>query len=145
MRYQWACLLFANALIGCAESFDHDGVSAGNKAVEFAQVSFVKQDFNTGYGLLSDAAKRYVPREKFIETVSRLHPRAKPTTVLAVEYEPMAGEKALYVYLLGENASERFYYMLTMEGTAASGYKVSSLARSDGPYPPSSRKKSLAN
>jgi hypothetical protein len=35
--------------------------------------------------------------------------------------------------------------MLTMEGTAASGYKVSSLARGDGPYPPSNRKKKLTN
>jgi hypothetical protein len=145
MRNQWFHLLFASALMGCAESFDHDGVLAGNRAVEFAQVSFVEQDFNTGYGLLSDAARRYVPPEKFIETISRLHPRARPTRVMAIDYEPMAGEKALYVYLIGESADERFYYMLTMEGTAGTDYKVSSLARGDGPYPPSNRKKKLAN
>jgi hypothetical protein len=145
MRHPWVRLFFASALMGCAESFDHDELSAGNRAVEFAQVSFVDQDFNTGYGLLSDAARRYVSREKFIETISRLHPRTRPRTVMALEYEPMAGEKALYVYLIGESADERFYYMLTMEGTAASGYKVSSLARGDGPYPPSNRKKKLTN
>jgi hypothetical protein len=142
MRCYLFHLLFASFfLVACAESFDHDEVSARNRAVEFAQLSFVHQNFDQGYTLLSDAAKRYVPREKFKETISRLHPRAKPTSVRAVDYEPMAGEKALYIYLVGENAGERFYYMLTMEGSAASGYKVSSMARGDGPYPSSNRKK----
>lgn len=141
MRYYFFSLLFASAVIGCAESFDHDEVSARNRAVEFAQLSFVHQNFDRGYTLLSDAAKRYVPREKFKETVSRLHPRAKPISVTAIAYEPMAGEKALFIYLVGENAGEHFYYVLTMEGTAASGYKVSSLARGDGPYPTSNKKK----
>lgn len=126
--------VLAIGLIGCAESFKHDEVLAGKRAVEFAQVTFVKQDFDNGYALLSDAAKRYVSREKFKETVSRLHPRTNPKSVAATEYEPMPGEKAIYIFLLGENAGERFHYRLTMEGTATTGYKVSRLTRGEFPY-----------
>lgn len=135
-RNAYGLFVLAIGLIGCAESFKHDEVLAGKRAAEFAQVVFVKQDFVNGYALLSDAAKRYVSPEKFKETVSRLHPRTNPKSVTATEYEPMHGEKAIYIFLLGENAGEHFYYMLTMEGTAATDYKVSRLTRGEVPYSP---------
>jgi hypothetical protein len=130
----YGLFVLAIGLIGCAESFKHDEVLAGKRAAEFAQVAFVKQDFDNGYALLSDAAKRYVSREKFKETVSRLHPRTNPKSVTATEYEPMPGEKAIYIFLMGENAGERFHYRLTMEGSAETGYKVSRLTRGEFPY-----------
>jgi len=132
-------------LIGCAESIDHDYVLAGRKAVEFAQVAFVKQDSEKGYALLSDAAKRYVSRDKFKETISRLHPKGYPTSVRATEFEPMPNEKAIYIFLIGENSVERFYYKLTMEGTAASDYKVSIIDSAYGAYPASPIRKPLHN
>lgn len=136
IRCEFVSLAFVITLLGCAESFEHDPVLAGRRAVEFAQVAFVKHDVEKGYVLLSDSAKRYVSVEKFKETLSRLHPRAFPTSVSATEYEPMHGEKAIYIYLIGENSGERFYYRLTMEGTAGTDYRVFRLARGDGPYPP---------
>jgi hypothetical protein len=127
-------------LAGCVESINHDEVSAGKSAAEFARVAFVKRDTENGYALLSDSTKRYVSLEKFKEVLSRMHPKAFPKSVTAIEYEPMPGEKAMYIFLQGENSGERFYYRLTMEGTAATGYRVLRLDRATGPYPPSDRK-----
>ena len=144
MRYHFFLLTFIVGLMGCVGSIDHDEALAGRRAVEFAQVAFVRHDIERGYALLSASAKRYVSLEKFKETVSRLHPRAFPTSVTATEYEPMAGETAIYIFLTGENSGEHFYYRLTLEGTAATDYRVSTLDRGSGPYPPSNEKQKIS-
>jgi hypothetical protein len=125
--------LFFLGLMSCMESFDHDATSAGKKAEEFARITFVRSDFKNGYELLADGTKRYVSLGQFKDVVSKLHPNAFPKTVTASAYEPMPGEKAIYIFLTGENAGARFYYRLTMEGTAATGYKVLRFDRSSGP------------
>jgi hypothetical protein len=116
-------------LFACAESFEHDEKMAAKRAEEFAQVVFVRQDFAKGYAMLSDSGKRYVPPEKFKETVVKSHPRNYPTKVAATDYEPMAGEKAIYIYLNGENSAEQFIYTLILEGTASTDYKVTRFSR----------------
>ena len=143
MRHHFFPLAFVMALTGCAESIDHDAVSAARRAEEFAQVAFVKHDIEKGYALLSESTRRYVSLEQFKEVLSRLHPQAFPISVTASEYEPMPGEKAMYIFLTGKNSGERFYYRLTMEGTATTGYRVLSLDRGSGPYSQSSRKEKL--
>jgi hypothetical protein len=140
-NYYFYPLIFAVGLMGCMETINHDASSAGKKAEEFAQLVLVAQDIENGYGLLADGTKRYVSREQFKAVVSKLHPKAFPKTVTAIEYEPMPGEKAIYVFLTGENSGEHFYYRLTMEGTATTGYKVLRLDRASQPYPPSNEKK----
>ena len=129
--------------MGCIESIDHDAAVAGKKAEEFAQLVFVKQDIENGYALLADGAKRYVSLDQFKKVLAKLHPRAYPKNVRATEYEPMAGEKAIYIFLIGDNSGERFYYRLTLEGTATTPYRVLRLDRSGEPYPASSDKKKL--
>jgi hypothetical protein len=136
-------LVLAMVWLGCAESIHHDEAAAAKKAEEFARVTFVKQDIENGYALLADGTKGYVSPAQFKAVVEKLHPRGLPKTVTATEYEPMFGEKALYVYLIGENAGQHFYYRLTMEGTATTGYRVLRLDRGGSPYPPSSDKKSF--
>ncbi|HEX2228601.1 MAG TPA: hypothetical protein VHM64_15810 [Candidatus Binatia bacterium] len=124
-------LLFAGAALffACAESFEHDPKTAAKRAEEFAQAVFVRRDFDKGYSMLSDSGKRYVSPEKFKETVTKSHPRNYPNKIAATDYEPMAGEKAIYVYLSGENAGEQFNYTLTLDGTAATDYKVTRFSR----------------
>jgi hypothetical protein len=141
--YRFDSLIFAVGLMGCAESINHDEWSAGKKAEEFAQVVFVKQDTENGYALLADGTKRYVSREQFKEVVAKLHPDAFPKTVVASEYEPMAGEKAIHIFLIGENSGEHFYYRLTMEGNATTGYKVLRFNRGNDRYGPSREKQPL--
>jgi hypothetical protein len=119
-----AVLLFA-----CAKSFEHDPKMASKRAEEFAQVVFVRRDFDKGYAMLSESGRRYVSLEKFKETVTKSHPRNYPIRITATDYEPMSGEKAIYIYVSGEDGAEQFNYTLTLEGTAATDYKVTRFSR----------------
>lgn len=121
-------------LFACAESFEHDHKLAAKRAEQFAQVVFVGRDLEKGYAMLSDSGRRYVPLEKFKETVVKSHPKYYPTKITATDYEPMSGEKAIYIYLSGENAGEQFNYTLTLDGTAATDYKVTRFSRGGGAF-----------
>ena len=111
----------------CAESTQHDENLAAKRAIEFAQVTLVDKNFDKGYELLAAGGKRHVSLDKFKETVTRLHPRGFPTKVTAKEYQPMPGEKALWIYLTGQNAEDQFQYRLIMEATDNGDYKVLTL------------------
>ena len=134
-------LPMAVALLGCVDSIEHDQARAAKRAEEFVQVAFVKGDGERGYGLLAPATKRYVSLEQFKRVVARMHPQAAPKSVRVLEFEPMKGEKAIYVYLSGENSGEWFHYRITLEGTAKTDYGVLKFERSNEPYPGSSDRK----
>jgi hypothetical protein len=112
------------AMASCAGSVQHDETRAAKRAIEFAHLVFIDKNFAKGYELLSDGGKRHLPLEKFKETVTRMHPRSFPTKVTATEFQPMPGEKAIWIYLAGQNAEEQFQYRLTMEATDNGDYKV---------------------
>jgi hypothetical protein len=122
-------MIMSLGFIGCSPSIKHDEDLAKKRALEFAEVVFVKRNVEQGYAQLSDAAKRYVPVEKFRETLSRLHPDGYPTRVSVTGYKPMFNEKAIYIFLSGENAGKQFQYMLTLKSTVASDYRVSVITR----------------
>jgi len=140
-RMRFLCLPIAVALLGCVESIEHDQARAVKKAEEFVQVAFVKSDADRGYGLLAPATRRYVSLEQFKRVVARMHPQAAPKSVRVLEFEPMKGEKAIYVYLSGENSGEWFHYRITLEGTAKTDYGVLKFERSNEPYAGSSDRK----
>jgi hypothetical protein len=121
---QFTALILFLTLISCAKSVQHDETLAGKRAIEFAQVALVNKDFERGYDLLSDGGKRHLSREKFKETITRMHPRNFPTKVMAIESQPMPGENAIWVYLTGQNSEEQFAYRLTMEASGNGDYKV---------------------
>src|ERR1044071_8324212 len=141
-RHSFLSAIFLAAL-SCGKPIEHDPILAGKRAVEFARVAFVRGDMDSSYALLSEGARRYVPLGKFKETVSRLHPKGRPSRVSAVEYEPMPGEKGIYVYLLGRDSGEEFEYTITLEGTASTDYRVSKFTRGHpvSTYVPSSSDK----
>jgi hypothetical protein len=128
-RLCWYLLILALfALVAsCAESTRHDENLAAKRAIEFAQVTLVDKNFDKGYELLAAGGKRHVSLDKFKETVTRLHPRGFPAKVTAKEYQPMPGEKALWIYLTGQNAEDQFQYRLIMEATDNGDYKVLTL------------------
>lgn len=117
------CVLVA----GCAESTKHDENLAAKRAIEFAQVTLINKNLDKGYELLAAGGKRHISLDKFKETVTRLHPRGFPTKITAKEYQPMPGEKALWIYLTGQNGEDQFQYRLTMEATDNGDYKVLTL------------------
>ncbi len=124
-----AAIILCFCSIGCWQSIRHDEALAKKRALEFAEVAFVRLNVEAAYAQLSDAAKRYVSLEKFRETLSRLHPDGHPTRVSVTGYKPMFNEKAIYIFLSGEGSGKQFQYMLTLEGTAASDYRVSVITR----------------
>ena len=145
IRYHSLALILITTFVACGEPIKHDENIAAKRAVEFAQVAFVRQDVQRSYAMLADGARRHIPIEKFGETLSRMHPTNHPRTVRATEYEPMPGEKAIYIYLIGDNAGEQFGYTLTMEGTAATDYKVLKLTSGTRSYFPSTTERKPLN
>jgi hypothetical protein len=112
------------ALASCAGTVKHDETLAAKRAIEFAQFVFIDKNFAKGYELLSDGGKRHLSLEKFTETLTRMHPRSFPTKVTATEFQPMPGEKAIWIYLAGQNAEDQFQYRLTMKATETGDYRV---------------------
>ncbi len=126
-------LAFVATLTACAETVKHDESLAATRALEFARAVFLEKNLDKGYTLLSDNAKRHIPLDKFKQTITAMHPRGYPDRVTAIEYEPMAGEKAIYIFLSGRNADDlSFNYRVTMEGTAATDYKVLKIDQGGG-------------
>ncbi len=119
----------AACVTGCSEPIIHNEELAAKRALEFAEVALVKQDLDAAYALLANKAKSYVSAEKFKETIQRLHPDGYPLTVRTTGFKPMKDEKAIYIYLSADTANRQFHYTLTLDGTAASDYKVSVVAR----------------
>lgn len=136
-------LVLLAALTGCAKAVEHDEVRAAKRALEFARVVFLEKDFDRGYDLLADAGKRHVPRGKFKESLSAIHSRSYPTKLIARQYEPMADEKAIYIFVTGQNNEEQFSYRVTMAGSAASDYRVLKIDQGSGFFTLSSKKKAF--
>ena len=125
-------LLMALALASCAESVKHDEARAAKRALEFGRVAFVEKNLDRAYDLLADGGKRHVPREKFKQSLSSMHAQSLPTKLTATDYEPMSDEKAIYIFVRGQNSEDQFLYRFTMAGTAASDYKVLKIDQGSG-------------
>jgi hypothetical protein len=124
--------VLAALFVGCAGSVQHDEALAAKRALEFAKVVLIEKDFTKGHGMLSDGGKRHIPVDKLKQTVASMHPRGYPNKVTALEYEPMVGENAIYIFLSGYTGEELISYRLTLEGTAASDYKVLKIDQGTG-------------
>ncbi len=122
-------------------AFKHSPDAAGKEAEKFAFLAFVKHDFQNA--LLKLVGQSFGSEMKLKEIVGKMHPTGYPDAVVATEFEPIPGQRAMNIFLVGENNSEQFYYRFTMAGTAETGYRVSGLWRGSGPYPPSKRRRSL--
>jgi hypothetical protein len=136
----WKTALPLVVLLGCAESAKHDEMLAAKRALEFGRIALVEKNLDKGYDLLADGGRRHVPRDKFKQSLTAMHARDFPTKLAAVEYEPMADEKAIYIFVRGQNNEEQFNYRLTMEGTAATGYKVLRIDQGTGFFTLSNKK-----
>jgi hypothetical protein len=112
----------------------HDEDAAAKSALDFARVAFIDHDARTAYPLISEEARKNVPPEQFSEILAKQHPAGYPATITASQFEPIPGQKALSIILVGENATEKFYYRLIMVGTAPTGYTVGGFLRGNGPY-----------
>jgi hypothetical protein len=128
-RGSWLAALLAICIAGCSGPIEHNQDLAVKRALEFAELVFVKQDFAKGYEQMSGKAKAYIPLDIFKDAMSRLHPDGYPTTVIAKGYRPETEQNKVYVALRGQNGGREFDYILTLLGTAKSDYKVTIVNR----------------
>ena len=122
-RLAWLCALAAFTF-ACTEPVKHDEMLAGKRAIEFARAVLIDKNMEKGYELLSESGRRHVPFDKFKQTIEAMNARGRVSKVIATDYEPMPGEKAIYIFLRGQNVDEQSIYRITLQGTAATDYKV---------------------
>lgn len=131
-RFSLLLLLLGAGLASCAESVKHDEVRAAKSALEFGRVALVEKDLDRAYDLLAERGRRHVPREKFKQSVTAMHKQDYPTKLTATDFEPMADEKAIYIFVRGQNSEEHFQYRFTMAGNAGGEYQVLKIDQGSG-------------
>jgi hypothetical protein len=133
------------ALTGCLQvnQLKHQPAAAGRKAQQFANVAFVERNLDAAYPLLSQNVRNSLTLDQFKDAVSKMHPSEYPLFVRATEYEPLMGQRAMNIYLIGDAEKERLYYRFVMEGTQETDYTVGGFWRNNGPYPASDMRKAL--
>lgn len=109
-------------------SIHHDEYTAAAKAVTFAKEAFIDLNQPEAYSYLSKDLQNKLTLDKFIDVIAQMHPQKFPQVVVATEFEPMPGQTAMVIWLVGENGSEKFDYRMEMVGTSA-GYDVAGLYR----------------
>jgi hypothetical protein len=115
---------------------------AAKKALEFVDISLVKQDFIAGYEFLDEKTKLGNSVEQFKDNIIKLHSGIFPESIEATDYEPIPEWDGIKIYLCGKNDDKKFYYMITMAGfykPTAGGmmekdYKISDVELSPNPY-----------
>ena len=127
------CFFFFTACSGLFIS--HDENLAGKEALQFVNKAFVDRDLDSAYALLAQDTKTSISLQKVKDTTVQMHPALYPTSVQAQDFEPIPGQKAMSIYVVGENGDEKFYYRIIMSGTSETGYKPAGFFRDNGPQP----------
>lgn len=121
----------------------HDPQVAAKVATQFADLVFVHSDDTAAEALLAPEMQKAATPGKLKSEVGKIHPKAQPADVKALDFEPLPGQQAVIIYLNGTQGEESFHYRILMVGDKATGYKVGGFWRSNGPYPASSNRKPL--
>jgi hypothetical protein len=148
MLVRWLVLSAACGAIlataGCfsvsANVLHHLPTKAAAAAEEVAEVAFVENDTVVAYSLMANEFRAEFSQAQFDAVVRQMHPKGRPITVSAEEYEPISGQAAMRIFLVGQSPDEDFYYQMVMFGTSSKGYKVAGIFRSNGSPPESNRK-----
>ncbi len=123
------------SLSSCVSVIHHDEHAAANAATQFANAAFIEHDFSKARELMASEPAQQLSAEGLADVVTKMHQDAYPTQVAATDFEPMPGQRAMMIYLKGENDGAVFHYRFVMEGDQTAGYRVSGLFRADNPYP----------
>jgi len=119
----------------------HSEDIAAQRAVEFLEAACIQRNYRRAYLLLAKNLQSSIPFEEFERFILATHPAGFPKVIRATHYEPIPGQRAMNVFLDGEN--EKAYYRLIMEGTKETNYKVSGIYRSETAYPASKLRRLL--
>jgi hypothetical protein len=134
-------VLLGLVIFACsAQIIHHDENAAAQGAQDFSRLAFVQRDYDAAYKLASSELRGSLTGQTFEATVQGMHPNTSPLLVDAREFEPIPGQRAMYIYIEGTNAGETFHYRLLMLGDASAGYSIGGFWRSVDAYPPSPRR-----
>src|SRR5947209_11904594 len=81
----------------CVTAIQHNPDMAAIKAVQFAKLAFIQQDYESASKLLPAGQQNSSGAEKIKELVTKMHPTSYPTKVTATDYEPVPGQKAIKI------------------------------------------------
>lgn len=128
----------------CVQMISHNQDVAASSAVKFLNLALIDKNFVEASEKLAQGSRNAQSVKEVEAMATRLHPNDGPTIIKAVEYEPIPSQKAMRIFLVGENKEgTNYFYMVVMQGTVEEGYGPSEVHRNDGPFPPSSTRKPL--
>jgi hypothetical protein len=145
---RWMCrsattlsvLLLCSLLSSCAsvQVIEHDPDAAAKVAIEFAKRGYVNKDFKEAYILITQDSPTPLTEEAVKTVIEKMHPDGYPDKVDKLGYEPLPGQRAMNILLLGTDSKKNeYHYRLVMTGDAKQGYKVGGLFRGNKAYPQS--------
>lgn len=140
------CFFCIALVTGCGKVYiiSHDEDKAALQAEKFAQTAYVDQKLKQAYSMLSGTLRESLTAEAFEDAIKQMHPGKFPSDIQATEFEPIPGQRAMIIYLVGTSDSEEFHYRMFMTGTSGDGYKVEGFYRAREAYPPSQLRKKLS-
>ena len=138
-----ALLVGATVLAGCSAQPGHSPADAGREAEKFVTALFVRGDAVAAYKML-DPLTTQGRKAADIRRLAVSSPGyGQVTSVKATEYEPVAGQAALDIYLIGTDGTRALYYKVRMDGTAGAGYRAADIVVSQQALPSSGMRTSL--
>jgi hypothetical protein len=139
------CMSIVLLVIGCkpkTKVVDRDERNmAFDAALDFTEAALLQHNYQKAY--LHVSKNNGMTFEEFGSSIDRIHSKGFPVSIAAGEYEPVPGQEKINIFLYGRNGDESFYYLVVMDGTKKTSYRVFSLQRSDGPYPPNELRQRL--
>ncbi|QVL31384.1 hypothetical protein KIH39_21440 [Telmatocola sphagniphila] len=68
----------------------------------------MKSDYVAARALLAPQTQQDVSIEKITAEEARMHPKTKPAEVSAIEFEPISGQRAINIFLKGQQGVRVF-------------------------------------
>jgi len=121
----------------CVKAISHNQDKAAIEAVEFAKAGIIDRDYEFASKLLALDTQKGTSASKLENVIGKMHTVGWPNSIEAVSYEPIPGQRAMRIYLEGENATENFHYLFVMQGDSDAGYRVFDIFRLLEPIPAS--------
>ena len=123
-------------MLAChVQSIHHDEQAAARIARDFVRRVVVEDDREKASSLMTPSM-----RSNAMTTLTMLRGPGSSShvrDVSALEYEPIPGEAAMQVFLIGtEDKSIDSYYRVLLKGTRETGYLVAEVERRANSFPP---------
>jgi hypothetical protein len=127
----------------CSRVIRHDQDMAAVEAIQLAKIAIINRDFEQARARLALHTLNGTSTAKFQSLVEKIHTTGWPSSIKAIRFEPLPGQRAMRIYLHGKSGKEDFFYLFVMEGDADSGYRVWDIFRLKDSIPSSASIKPL--